>query len=117
VYNRPSRESLRAFSDSTWPTFAFQHVDGNGIAHNPLSFFLLKLLLTPKRLGSASINIGGDCSMARVIIDSCSFYTTTGIFTTQKRLTGVGKPTASVQRSQLIVALTEAVGQPPRLID
>ena len=28
-----------AFSGSTWPTFAFQHVDGNCVAHNPLSFF------------------------------------------------------------------------------
>ena len=36
--------------------------------------------------------------------------TTTGI------LTEAGKPTALVQRSRLIVALTEAVGQPPRLM-
>jgi hypothetical protein len=34
----------------------------------------------------------------------------------QNRLTEVGKPTASEQRSRLIVAFTEAVGQPPRLI-
>jgi len=42
----------------------------------PCPFFLLKLLITPKRLGSASINIGGDCTMARVIIDSyqSNFY-------------------------------------------
>ena len=35
----------------------------------------------------------------------------------QKGLTEAGKPTASVKRSRLIVALIEAVGQPPRLID
>jgi len=34
----------------------------------------------------------------------------------QKGLTEVGKPTASVERSRLIMALTEAVGRPPRLI-
>ena len=35
----------------------------------------------------------------------------------QKGLTEAGKPTASVERSRLIMTLTEAVGQPPRLID
>jgi hypothetical protein len=34
----------------------------------------------------------------------------------QNRLTEVGKPTASEQRSRLILAFTKAVGQPPRLI-
>jgi len=34
----------------------------------------------------------------------------------QKGLTEAGKPTASVERSWLIVALIKAVGRPPRLI-
>jgi hypothetical protein len=60
----------------------------------------------------------GDGSIFAIWLQTHSPHTTTEIFNRgrQNELTVAGTATASDQRPRLIVALTEAVDQPPRLI-
>ena len=67
-----------------------------------------------RRIGSTVQNLTNDAKILGYIsIHYCRNLNRGG----QNGLIEMGKATASVQRSQLIVVLTKAVGQPSQLID